>query len=77
MRPRKSITNTAQLNIKIAPALKKAAEEAAAADFRSLTSLIERLLHDYVRHQRRSEKSPDARHDQSFAIYRHRYSPDN
>jgi hypothetical protein len=48
-RPRKSLTNTAQLNLKIAPALKKAAEEAAAADFRSLTSLIEKLLDDFVR----------------------------
>ena len=49
MRPRKSITNTANVAIKISPELKEAAENAAAADFRSLTSLIERLLSDYVR----------------------------
>jgi hypothetical protein len=49
MRPRKSVINTAQLNLKIDPALKRAAEEAAARDYRSLTSLIERLLDDYIR----------------------------
>jgi hypothetical protein len=30
------------------PALKRAAEKAAAADHRSLTSLIEKLLSDYL-----------------------------
>ncbi len=38
---------TAQVNLRIAPALKAAAEKAAAADHRSLTGLIEKLLSDY------------------------------
>ena len=37
------------LNLRIEPALKDAAEKAAAADRRSLTSLIEKLLADYLR----------------------------
>jgi hypothetical protein len=40
---------TAQVNLRLAPSLKKAAEKAAAADHRSLTSLIEKLLADYCR----------------------------
>jgi hypothetical protein len=40
---------TAQINLRMSPALKKAAEEAAAADNRSLTSLIEKLLLDHLR----------------------------
>jgi hypothetical protein len=39
---------TAQVNIRLQPSLKKAAEKAAAADHRSLTSLIEKLLTDYL-----------------------------
>jgi len=39
---------TAQINLRITPALKEAAEEAAAADHRSLTSLVEKLLSDYI-----------------------------
>jgi hypothetical protein len=39
---------TAQLNLKIAPALKDAAEKAAKADNRTLTALIEKLLHDHL-----------------------------
>lgn len=35
---------TAQVNLRLLPALKAAAEKAAAADQRSLTSLIEKLL---------------------------------
>jgi len=38
---------TAQLNLKIMPDLKAAAEKAAAADQRTLTSLIEMLLTRY------------------------------
>lgn len=40
---------TANLNLRIAPALKAAAEKAAADDQRSLSSLIEKLLTDHVR----------------------------
>jgi predicted HicB family RNase H-like nuclease len=39
---------TATLSLRIDPDLKLAAEKAAAADRRSLTSLIEKLLSDYV-----------------------------
>jgi hypothetical protein len=38
---------TAQINLKIMPELKEAAEKAAAADQRTLTSLIEKLLTAY------------------------------
>jgi hypothetical protein len=40
---------TAQVNLRIEPALKLAAEKAAADDRRSLTSLIEKLLSDYLK----------------------------
>lgn len=40
---------TAQVNLRITPTLKVAADRAAAADQRSLTSLIEKLLTDYLR----------------------------
>ena len=40
---------TATLNLRIDPALKAAADKAAAADQRSLTSLVEKLLTDYCR----------------------------
>ena len=40
---------TAQVNLRIMPALKAAAEKAAADDQRSLTSLVEKLLTDYLR----------------------------
>ena len=40
---------TAQVNLRIHPALKSAAEKAAADDQRSLTSLVEKLLTDYLR----------------------------
>jgi predicted HicB family RNase H-like nuclease len=39
---------TATLNLRIAPELKAAAEKAAAADNRSVTSLIEKLLSDHL-----------------------------
>lgn len=42
-------TKTAQVNLRIAPTLKEAADKAAADDQRSLTSLIEKLLTDYLR----------------------------
>jgi hypothetical protein len=40
---------TAQVNLRIMPALKEAAEKAAADDQRSLTSLVEKLLTEYLR----------------------------
>jgi hypothetical protein len=40
---------TAQVNLRIEPSLKAAAEAAARDDHRSLTSLIEKLLTDYLR----------------------------
>jgi predicted HicB family RNase H-like nuclease len=47
-KPEKRI-KTAQTNLRLHPELKQAAEEAAAADHRSLTSLIEKLLSDYCK----------------------------
>jgi hypothetical protein len=40
---------TAQVNLRLRPSLKAEAEKAAAEDNRSLTSLIEKLLTDYLR----------------------------
>lgn len=40
---------TAQVNLRITPSLKSAADAAAQADQRSLTSLVEKLLTDYLR----------------------------
>jgi hypothetical protein len=40
---------TAQVNLRIDPRLKAAADKAAADDHRSLTSLIEKLLSDYLK----------------------------
>ena len=44
-------TKTAQLNFYVSEELKGAAVEAAEADQRSLTSLLEKLLTDYCREQ--------------------------
>ena len=46
-------TKNAQVNLRIRPSLKAAAEKAAADDQRSLTSLIEKLLADYLKTKRR------------------------
>ncbi|MDD8023310.1 MAG: hypothetical protein PHX82_09410 [Paracoccaceae bacterium] len=40
---------TAQINLRMAPSLKEAADRAAVDDQRSLTSLIEKLLTDYLK----------------------------
>ena len=40
---------TAQVNLRLQPSLKEAAEKAAADDRRSLTSLVEKLLVDHLR----------------------------
>lgn len=42
-------TKSAQVNLRLQPSLKNAAEKAAADDTRSLTSLIEKLLTDYLK----------------------------
>lgn len=42
-------TKTATLNLRIEPELKEAAERAATEDRRSVTSLIEKLLAEYLR----------------------------
>jgi hypothetical protein len=44
-------TRTTQVNLRLQPGLKRAAEKAAAQDHRSLTSLIEKLLAEYTRTQ--------------------------
>ena len=44
-----SRNKSSTLNLRINPELKAAAEKAAADDHRSLTSLIEKLLADYLR----------------------------
>lgn len=49
---------TATLNLRINPALKAAAEKAAADDNRSLTSLVEKLLADYLREKGYLPKPP-------------------
>jgi hypothetical protein len=40
---------TAQVNLRLEPKLKVAAEKAAESDHRSLTSLVEKLLTEYLR----------------------------
>lgn len=45
----KRLRRSANLNLRIHPALKGAAERAAADDHRTLTSLIEKLLSDYLK----------------------------
>jgi hypothetical protein len=45
VQPRKK---SAQVNLRIDPGLKSAAEKAAVADHRSLTSLIEKLLAEHL-----------------------------
>jgi hypothetical protein len=42
-------TKDAQVNLRIQPSLKRAAEKAAADDQRSLTSLVEKLLTDHLK----------------------------
>jgi hypothetical protein len=42
----------AQVNLRLDPSLKRAAEKAAADDHRSLTSLIEKLLSDYIENKK-------------------------
>ncbi len=51
---------TAQVNLRIAPTLKEAAERAAADDKRSLTSLVEKLLDDHLRQKGYISRSTEA-----------------
>jgi hypothetical protein len=44
-------TKTTQVNVRLTPTLKSAAEKAAAAEHRTLTNLIEKVLTDYLRKQ--------------------------
>ena len=46
---RLGLRQSAQVNLRIDPVLKAAAEKVAEAEHRSLTNLIEKLLTDYVR----------------------------
>lgn len=41
-------TKDAQVNLRLRPSLKAAADKAAKADYRSLTSLIEKLLTEHL-----------------------------
>jgi len=45
------VKKTALVNLRMPPSLKAAAQQAAADDRRSLTSLIEKLLVDYLRNR--------------------------
>jgi hypothetical protein len=54
-------TKTHQLNLRLRPSLKKLADQAAADDNRTLTSLIEKLLSDYLRARGYMEPTPAAR----------------
>jgi hypothetical protein len=47
---------TAQVNLRLKPAMKAAAEKAAAADRRSLTSYIEKLIADDLDAKRASKR---------------------
>ncbi len=42
-------TKSAQVNLRLPPSLKAAAEKAAADDHRSLTSLVEKLLTEHLK----------------------------
>jgi len=52
-------TKTAQVNFRIDPKLKAAAEKAAARDHRSLTSLVEKLLSDYIKQSKAPPSGDD------------------
>jgi hypothetical protein len=51
---------TAQVNLRLKPAMKAAAEKAAAADHRSLTSYIEKLIADDLEARKASKKGKSA-----------------
>jgi hypothetical protein len=49
---------TEQVNIRMSPELKSAAEQAASEDYRTLTSLIEKLLIEHLRETGRALGKP-------------------
>jgi hypothetical protein len=49
---------TAQVNLRLQPSLKKAAEKAATDDRRSLSGLIEKLLVDHLKKRSPQRRSP-------------------
>jgi hypothetical protein len=51
---------TAQVNLRLKPGMKAAAEKAAAADHRSLTSYIEKLIADDLEDRKVSKKGKSA-----------------
>jgi hypothetical protein len=51
---------TAQVNLRLKPGMKTAAEKAAAADHRSLTSYIEKLIADDLEPRKTSKKGKAA-----------------
>jgi hypothetical protein len=51
---------TAQVNLRLKPAMKAAAEKAAAADHRSLTSYIEKLVADDLEARKTSKRGKSA-----------------
>jgi hypothetical protein len=53
-------TKTTQVNVRLTPTLKSAAEKAAAAEHRTLTNLIEKVLTDYLRLKKYLPKEPKA-----------------
>jgi hypothetical protein len=57
---------TAQLNLRIDPSLKEAAERAAADDHRSLKSLVEKLLIDHLRAKETRDREPRRRGKQAI-----------
>jgi hypothetical protein len=52
---------TAQVNLRLEPSLKAAAEQAAKEDRRSLTSYIEKLIEDDLRTKKRQRPGPRPR----------------
>jgi hypothetical protein len=57
----RSELKTAQVNLRLEPSLKAAAERAAKADRRSLTSYIEKLIEDDLRAKERQSGSRPSR----------------
>jgi hypothetical protein len=51
-------TKTAVVQLRLRPSLKEAAEQAAADDQRSLTSLVEKLLIDHLRAKEAPDREP-------------------
>jgi hypothetical protein len=65
---------TAQVNLRLEPKLKAAAEKAAAKDHRSLTSLVEKLLTD---HLKKSKSPPRPRDDEGNPPGHDEFPPDD